>query len=55
MLNELHRMLESSPARKLGFILTDAKNEDGYGEGYGYGYGYGNVSAASNIRKAASS
>jgi succinoglycan biosynthesis transport protein ExoP len=57
MLHELHRMLESSPARKLGFVLTDTRNEDGYGEGYGYGYGYGNSPAASSIhvQQAASS
>jgi succinoglycan biosynthesis transport protein ExoP len=56
MLNELHRMLESSPARKLGFILTDAKSEDGYGDGYGYGYGYGHSAASStHVRQAASS
>jgi Mrp family chromosome partitioning ATPase len=41
MLNELHRMLVSSPARVLGFVVTGAEAEEGYGSGYGYGYGYG--------------
>ena len=40
MLAELHRVLETCPAGKLGFILTGAEMEDGYGYGYSYGYGY---------------
>jgi polysaccharide biosynthesis transport protein len=38
MLNELRRALESSPARKLGFVVAGAEREEGYGYG-GYYYG----------------
>jgi succinoglycan biosynthesis transport protein ExoP len=55
MLNELHRLLESSPARKLGFVLTDARSEDGYGSGYGYGYGNYSAAPARHARQAVSS
>jgi polysaccharide biosynthesis transport protein len=41
MLTELHRMIETSPARMLGFVVTGAEAEEGYGYGYGYGSGYG--------------
>jgi succinoglycan biosynthesis transport protein ExoP len=41
MLTDLHRMLETSPARVLGFVVTGAEAEEGYGYGYGYGYGSG--------------
>lgn len=41
MLTELHRMIETSPARVLGFVVTGAEAEEGYGYGYGHGYGYG--------------
>jgi len=34
MLNELRRLLDASPAEKLGFVLAGAESEDG---GYGYG------------------
>jgi Mrp family chromosome partitioning ATPase len=34
--NELRRLLSSSPARKLGFAVTDAGQEEGYAY-YGYG------------------
>jgi receptor protein-tyrosine kinase len=37
MLNELHRVLDACPAQKLGFVLTGANLEEGYGYG-GYGY-----------------
>jgi polysaccharide biosynthesis transport protein len=37
MLDELHRLVEASPVHVLGFIVTDARGEDGYGYGYGYG------------------
>jgi succinoglycan biosynthesis transport protein ExoP len=45
-LNELKRVLDGSPASKLGFVLTGAELEEGYGYGeYGYAgyyaYGYG--------------
>jgi Mrp family chromosome partitioning ATPase/capsular polysaccharide biosynthesis protein len=35
MLSELSRVLEMCPAVKLGFVLTGADREDGYGYGYG--------------------
>jgi capsular exopolysaccharide synthesis family protein len=41
MLAELSRILSTAPATKLGFVVTDAGAEDGYGQSYGYGYGYG--------------
>jgi Mrp family chromosome partitioning ATPase len=31
MLNELRRVLDESPAAKLGFVLTGADSEGGYG------------------------
>lgn len=41
MLNEAARLLATSPADKLGFVVTGAGEEEGYGSGYGgYGYGY---------------
>jgi polysaccharide biosynthesis transport protein len=40
MLTELRRMIETSPARVLGFVVTGAEAEEGYGYGFGYGYGY---------------
>lgn len=39
MLNELKRLLDTTPALKLGFAVTGAEAEDGYGNGYG-GYYY---------------
>jgi Mrp family chromosome partitioning ATPase len=36
-LNGLRRVLDTSPAEKLGFVLADAESEEGYGYGYGYG------------------
>jgi capsular exopolysaccharide synthesis family protein len=41
MLAELQRILAAAPAERLGFAVTDAGSEDGYGSGYGYSYGYG--------------
>jgi succinoglycan biosynthesis transport protein ExoP len=40
-LHELARQLEGVPAPVLGFVVTDAAAETGYGSAYGYGYGYG--------------
>jgi len=40
VLNELHRVLDAIPARKLGFVLGDARSEGRYGyspPSYGYG------------------
>ena len=34
-------MLDRLPAGKLGFVLTAAAEEGGYGYGDSYGYGYG--------------
>jgi len=39
MLAEMRRLLDTAPARKLGFVLTGAEGEDGYGYGGGYYYG----------------
>lgn len=39
MLAELRRLLETMPARKLGFVVTGAESEETYGYGYG-GYYY---------------
>jgi Mrp family chromosome partitioning ATPase len=41
MLGELRRLLDTSRTPALGFVVTDAAEEEGYGRGYGYGYGYG--------------
>jgi succinoglycan biosynthesis transport protein ExoP len=44
MLAELRRLLETSPARILGYIVTGSRDQQSgsYGYGYGYGgYGYG--------------
>lgn len=44
MLRELHRALEMTTCAKLGFVVTGAEAEEGYGGGaYGYGY-YSNYS-----------
>jgi hypothetical protein len=40
MLNELKRLLDASPARSLGFILTGAGREGEYAYGYQYAHGY---------------
>lgn len=40
MLAELRRLLEASPAEKLGFVVTAADLEKGDGYRYGYGYEY---------------
>ena len=36
MLGEMRRLLDTAPSRKLGFVLTGAETEDGYGYGGGY-------------------
>ena len=42
LLSELKRMLDKTPARKLGYVVTGSRERPGdYGYGYGYGgYGY---------------
>lgn len=37
--NELRRVLENAPASPLGFVITNAQTEKGYGYGYGHTYG----------------
>jgi len=39
MLSELKRLLDTMPAKKLGFVVTGAESEESYGYGYG-GYYY---------------
>lgn len=46
VLDELRRVLEGAPLVKLGFILTDAPAELGYGYSYGRGYADGHRRAA---------
>ena len=41
MLAELRRILDSTPAKGLGFVITGAEAEDGYRYGASYDYGYG--------------
>jgi Mrp family chromosome partitioning ATPase/capsular polysaccharide biosynthesis protein len=41
MLNEMKRLLDATPAIKLGYVLTGAEAEDGYGYAGGYYYNYG--------------
>jgi receptor protein-tyrosine kinase len=38
ILTELRRLLDAAPAPTLGFVVTGAAPEAGYGAGYGYGY-----------------
>jgi len=38
LLAETHRLLETIPAAKLGFVVTGSEGGDGYAYGYGYGY-----------------
>jgi polysaccharide biosynthesis transport protein len=45
MLRELERLLQASPAEKLGFVMSGAKVGPAYGYGYGYGYSPNTVSA----------
>ena len=39
MLSEFRRLLETAPARKLGYVVTASR--EGGSTAYGYGYGYG--------------
>ena len=41
MLQEMSRLLDSSPAEVLGFVLTGLNRSEAYGYGYGYGSGSG--------------
>jgi capsular exopolysaccharide synthesis family protein len=49
MLNDLSRELTSSPAAKLGFVVTGVDLRSGYGYGYGYGHAY--EQAASDVSR----
>jgi len=40
MLQEMSRLLDSSPAEVLGFVLTGLNRSEAYGYGYGYGTDY---------------
>jgi capsular exopolysaccharide synthesis family protein len=50
MLRELKRVLDTSPADKLGFALAGAQLEEGYGYAYGYYYAEPRRRAASRER-----
>jgi capsular exopolysaccharide synthesis family protein len=50
MLNELRRLIASSPARKLGFVVTGAEAEEGYGYG-GYESYSGAVQAPAEVEE----
>lgn len=56
MLEELSRLLDTSPADVLGFVLTGLRRGEAnqYGYGYGYGHGYGGTSTdeASPVQQA---
>lgn len=53
VLDELRRVLERCPAEKLGFVVTGADLEEGYGYGgLGYGY-YGEHSEAAEVAASA--
>jgi Mrp family chromosome partitioning ATPase len=41
VLQEMSRLLDSSPAEVLGFVLTGLNRSEAYGYGYGYGHGHG--------------
>jgi Mrp family chromosome partitioning ATPase/capsular polysaccharide biosynthesis protein len=43
ILNELARVLQASPARKLGFVVTGSGRQAAYAGSYAYGYGYGDA------------
>lgn len=53
--NELRRVLDNAPASPLGFVITSAETENGYGYGYGYGYGHAHGQAGSPRRSPRSS
>lgn len=46
MVDDVKRLLDSSPARVLGFVVTDAAVEPGGGYGYGSDYYYGETQKA---------
>jgi len=51
VLDELHRVLDGSPAKPLGIVVTAAEREGGEGYGYGYGYGYGHDAYGSSYKQ----
>ena len=56
MLSELHRLLATAPATKLGFVVTGSREgpSDSYGYGYDYGgYGYSEPKPVNKTTRAA--
>ena len=51
MLGELERVLERTPAAKLGFVLTDVPLEPGYGYAYRRGYRTGEKGPAKRVTR----
>lgn len=51
---ELHRVLGSTPAAKLGFVLTGAEAEPSFRYEYAYGYAYAHPTAAQESESQAS-
>lgn len=51
MLSELARVLERTPATKLGYVLTDAPMETGYGYAYRPGYRRGEKGSARQVTR----
>jgi Mrp family chromosome partitioning ATPase len=49
MLRELERLLEASPAEKLGFVISGAKIGPAYGYGYGYAPGYAQAGESGGV------
>jgi receptor protein-tyrosine kinase len=49
MLNELRRVLDVSPARGLGFVISGAQAEEGYDYSYGYSYGAPRAASEQNV------
>ena len=51
MLQEMSRLLDSSPADVLGFVLTGLNRSEAYGYGYGYGSGRGYRGPGGTMRR----
>jgi polysaccharide biosynthesis transport protein len=52
MLNELSRVLAGSPTPVLGYVVTGADEEEGYGDGYGYSAYYAQQAKPADTAKA---